>query len=62
MLMLPIKEVLHLIDHKPQHLHVVMTGRNAKEEIKQKADLVTEMPLVKHYYLEGTKAIKGIEF
>lgn len=59
---LPLKEVLHLLENKPKHLHLVITGRNAKEEIKQLADLVTEMSLIKHYYIEGTKAIKGIEF
>lgn len=39
-----------------------MTGRNAKEEIIQKANLVTEMKEIKHPYKEGIKAQKGIEF
>ncbi|WP_044893346.1 cob(I)yrinic acid a,c-diamide adenosyltransferase [Bacillus alveayuensis] len=59
---LPLHEVLQLMVNKPHHLHLVITGRKAKEEVKNKADLVTEMRLIKHYYSEGTKAIKGIEF
>ncbi|WP_243291081.1 cob(I)yrinic acid a,c-diamide adenosyltransferase [Bacillus sp. FJAT-47783] len=59
---LPLQEVLDLIEQKPESMHLVITGRNAKEEVKEKADLVTEMNLVKHYYTEGTTAIKGIEF
>ena len=53
---------LDLIAEKPADLHLVMTGRNAKEEIIQKANLVTEMKEIKHPYKEGIKAQKGIEF
>ncbi len=44
------------------HLHVVVTGRNAKPELIEAADLVTEMSLVKHHFSAGVKAQEGIEF
>ncbi|XJZ28674.1 cob(I)yrinic acid a,c-diamide adenosyltransferase [Bacillota bacterium Lsc_1132] len=59
---LPLKEVLDLIRHRPKEMHLVITGRSAKEEIMACADLVTEMKAVKHYYNEGIPAVKGIEF
>lgn len=43
-------------------LHVVVTGRNAKPELVEAADLVTEMTLVKHHFAAGVKAQAGIEF
>jgi len=43
-------------------LHVVVTGRNAKPELIEAADLVTEMTLVKHHFAAGVKAQPGIEF
>jgi len=42
--------------------HVVVTGRNAKPELIEAADLVTEMTLVKHHFAAGVKAQQGIEF
>jgi cob(I)alamin adenosyltransferase len=59
---LPLKEVLDLIQHRPKRMHLVITGRSAQEEIIACADLVTEMKPVKHYYNEGIPAVKGIEF
>jgi cob(I)alamin adenosyltransferase len=47
---------------KPAGKHVVVTGRNAKPELIEMADLVTEMTLVKHPFRAGVKAQKGIEF
>ena len=47
---------------KPQMTHVVLTGRNAKDEIIGIADLVTEMELVKHPFRSGVKAQQGVEF
>ena len=47
---------------KPEMTHVVLTGRNAKEELIEIADLVTEMSLVKHPFRDGIKAQKGVEF
>jgi cob(I)alamin adenosyltransferase len=43
-------------------LHIVVTGRNAKPELVEAADLVTEMTLVKHHFAAGVKAQPGIEF
>ena len=51
-----------LLTEKPPMTHVVLTGRNAKEELIAAADLVTEMTLVKHPFRDGIKAQKGVEF
>lgn len=59
---LPLEEVLTMIKEKPEHVHLVITGRNAKEEVKQLADLVSVIDVEKHYYDDGVDAIKGIEF
>ncbi|SEK21615.1 cob(I)yrinic acid a,c-diamide adenosyltransferase [Jannaschia helgolandensis] len=54
--------VTFLRDHKPPMTHVVLTGRNAREELIELADLVTEMELVKHPFRSGVKAQAGVEF
>ena len=59
---LPLDEVLAVLRAKPKNLHVVVTGRNAKPELIELADLVTEMTMVKHPFKSGVKAQKGIEF
>lgn len=59
---LPLDEVLETLAGKPEMLHVVITGRNAKEELIEAADLVTEMTQVKHPFRGGVKAQLGIEF
>jgi cob(I)alamin adenosyltransferase len=60
---LPLDEVVAALANRPSDLHVVVTGRNAKPELIEAADLVTEMTLVKHPFREqGVKAQKGIEF
>ena len=59
---LPLDEVLAVLVAKPDDLHVVITGRNAKPELIEAADLVTEMTMVKHPFRAGVKAQKGIEF
>lgn len=59
---LPLDEVLSVLKAKPRDLHVIVTGRNAKPELIDLADLVTEMTLVKHPFRSGVKAQKGIEF
>jgi cob(I)alamin adenosyltransferase len=51
-----------LLNEKPEMTHVVMTGRNAKEELIEIADLVTEMELVKHPFRGGIKAQIGVEY
>ena len=60
---LDIDEVVDfLLHHKPRMTHVLLTGRNAKEELIAAADLVTEMALVKHPFRDGVKAQAGVEF
>ncbi|MBR0796427.1 cob(I)yrinic acid a,c-diamide adenosyltransferase [Bradyrhizobium jicamae] len=60
---LDITEVVDfLTSAKPPMTHVVLTGRNAKEELIEIADLVTEMTLVKHPFRSGIKAQPGVEF
>ena len=54
--------VAFLRDEKPAMTHVVLTGRNAKDELIEVADLVTEMELVKHPFRSGIKAQIGVEF
>ncbi|MGB0439749.1 MAG: cob(I)yrinic acid a,c-diamide adenosyltransferase [Paracoccaceae bacterium] len=51
-----------LLTQKPAMTHVCLTGRNAKPELIEAADLVTEMTLVKHPFRDGIKAQKGVEF
>ena len=60
--LLETEDVLRLIGKKPKELHLVLTGRDARPEIVEAADLVTEMKLVKHPFQEGIKAQRGIEF
>jgi cob(I)alamin adenosyltransferase len=59
---LPIEEVLETLKAKPEMTHVIITGRNAKEELLEAADLVTEMTMVKHPFRDGVKAQLGVEF
>lgn len=54
--------VTFLAEEKPHMTHVVLTGRNAKEELIEIADLVTEMELVKHPFRSGIKAQIGVEY
>ena len=59
---LPLDEVLAVLAGKRHDLHVIVTGRNAKDELIEIADLVTEMTEIKHPFRAGIKAQKGIEF
>ena len=59
---LDIGEVTAALRARRPDLHVVVTGRNAKAEMTEAADLVTEMTLVKHHFAAGVKAQEGIEF
>ena len=60
---LDIGEVVEFLKNKkPPMTHVVLTGRNAKEELIDAADLVTEMTLIKHPFRSGIKAQPGVEF
>ena len=60
---LPVEEVVAFLKaEKPAMTHVVLTGRNAKDELIELADLVTEMELVKHPFRSGIKAQIGVEY
>lgn len=59
---LDLGKVLATLAARRPDLHVVVTGRNAKPELIEAADLVTEMTLVKHHFAAGVKAQEGIEF
>ncbi len=54
-------DLLNLIDQRPPQVELVLTGRGAPPRVLERADLVTEMRLVKHYYDRGILARKGIE-
>jgi len=59
--LIDVEQVLELIRLKPEKTELVLTGRNAHELIIEKADLVTEMREIKHYYKAGVPARTGIE-
>ena len=60
--MLDIESFLKVLDSRPKFMEVVLTGREAHPRILKRADLVTEMKLVKHYFYKGTEAREGIEY
>ncbi len=55
-------DLLEICDRKPTHVNVIFTGRAAKPELIERADLVTEMKEIKHPYQKGVPAQKGIDF
>jgi cob(I)alamin adenosyltransferase len=57
-----LEDVLEIILNKPDDLSLILTGNYAKEEVIEKADLVTEMKEIKHPFKSGIKAKKGIDF
>jgi len=57
-----VKLVLDIIDNKPEDTELVLTGRYAPEEILKRADLITEMKDIKHYFDNKVSAREGIEF
>ncbi|MEE9314047.1 MAG: cob(I)yrinic acid a,c-diamide adenosyltransferase [Rhizobiaceae bacterium] len=59
---LPVEEIIEVLKNKPEMKHVIITGRNAKEDLMEFADLVTEMTMIKHPFRDGVKAQVGIEF
>jgi cob(I)alamin adenosyltransferase len=62
LVILDLHAVVAALRQRRAGLHVVVTGRNAKPELTEAADLVTEMALVKHHFAAGVKAQAGIEF
>jgi cob(I)alamin adenosyltransferase len=60
--LLSLEQVLGVLDARPSHVELVLTGRAAHPQVVQRADLVTEMREIKHPYQAGIKARKGIEY
>ncbi|WP_077035911.1 cob(I)yrinic acid a,c-diamide adenosyltransferase [Pelomonas sp. KK5] len=58
---IPLQSVLDCLRERPAHVHVVLTGRGAPQELVDLADTVTEMTLVKHHFQAGVPAQRGIE-
>jgi cob(I)alamin adenosyltransferase len=59
---IPTEAVVEAITNRPDAVNIVLTGRNAPDEIIEIADTVTEMRNIKHAYERGIRAMKGIEF
>jgi len=59
---LSLQQVLDLMQMKPGNVELIMTGRKAPQEVVKRADLVTEMLLIKHPLAEGVQQRKGIEY
>ncbi len=59
--LISVDEIKFLIENKPESVELILTGRNAPEELIELADLVTEMKEIKHYFRKGVYARKGIE-
>jgi cob(I)alamin adenosyltransferase len=59
--LLSVDDILKIMDEKPKDVELIITGRGADSRIIEKADLVTEMKEVKHYFQKGVKARIGIE-
>jgi len=59
--LVPVEDVLKMVNGRPANLEIILTGRYAPEELIEAADLVTEMVEVKHYFRKGTQARDGIE-
>ena len=59
--LVPLEELLDLMKNKPENVELILTGRWAKPEVLRRADLVTEMKEVKHYYRKGIESRIGIE-
>ncbi|MBT6691105.1 cob(I)yrinic acid a,c-diamide adenosyltransferase [Candidatus Parcubacteria bacterium] len=60
--LLELKDFIHLIKQKPDHLELILTGRYCTPEIMELGDLITEMKMIKHYLSTGLPARPGIEF
>ncbi len=60
--LIALEDALGLLDQAPADLEIIVTGRSAPKALLDRADLVTEMVEIKHYYSSGTEARKGFEF
>ncbi len=59
--LIPLEELLQIMDSKPETVELILTGRNANHAVLERADLVTDMVDKKHYYDKGVPAREGIE-
>ena len=59
---LPVDDVVRAIEQRPEHVNVVVTGRDAPQELIDVADTVTEMRKVKHAYDDGIRAMRGLDY
>ncbi|WP_232695658.1 cob(I)yrinic acid a,c-diamide adenosyltransferase [Brevibacillus daliensis] len=59
---LPLSEIVEAIRNRPSSMHLVVTGRSARKELIELADLVSTIEATKHYYNDGIDAVKGLEF
>lgn len=59
---LPVETIVEALKAKPARLSVIITGRNAPQELVDLADTVSDIAVVKHAYQQGRKAQKGVEF
>lgn len=57
-----LEQLIELIAIKPENMELILTGRNVPQEIVDRADLVTEMKDIKHYFEQGVPAREGIEY
>jgi len=60
--LIPVNEIVHMIERKPEGVELVLTGRGADPKVMEIADLVTEMREVKHPFRNGIAVRRGIEF
>jgi len=56
------EDIRHLLDLRPENLHLVFTGRGIPDVLRERADLITEMQCLRHPYEKGITAQKGIEY
>ena len=59
--LIPLKSLMSLLERRPQDVELILTGRWAPKEIIERADLVTEVRMIKHYFSKGVPAREGIE-
>lgn len=59
--LLPLQEMIDFLDNKPQNTEIILTGRYAHPALMEKADLVTEMTPIKHYFTDDFRVRKGLE-
>jgi cob(I)alamin adenosyltransferase len=60
--LVPEQELLDFLDHRPEQLEVVLTGRDPSDELKRRADYISEVRMEKHPYTRGLAAREGIEY